>query len=203
MGVSAVAGVGVRNDERAVVDQGRGLALLFGHAGAGKMLVPIGGEQHAHQRGRFVGHLTQRVARQVGPRVFGHGPLGRGGPASQVDRLDAKSLEGHRLARRIRAEGGDLPSLGEQLSQPGVKAFGRGPGNGVIGRDRAPLLGHVPSRMQSHDPLEARAIMPFLDLRDLMLERFHQGTLPFLGGAGPTKSRFSVMRLPSLAKPSR
>ncbi len=63
MRVSAVTGVGVGNDERPEVDDGRGLALFFGHARARKVLVLVGGEKSAHQSGSFVWHLAEWIAR--------------------------------------------------------------------------------------------------------------------------------------------
>ena len=66
--ISAVAGVGVGDDERPVVVlRGRG-ALPFAHLQALVLLVAVGGEQGAHQYGGVVGHLAQRVAGQVGAR---------------------------------------------------------------------------------------------------------------------------------------
>ena len=97
--IATMSGVGVGNDERPVVDLGRGSTLRRAHAGPGEPLVPVRREQGAHYRRGLVGHLGERVAGQVGPRVLGHRAPGRGGPAAEVDALDAHPLQRHRLTR--------------------------------------------------------------------------------------------------------
>ena len=99
MRVSAVAGVGVGDDERTKIDSGRRLALLFGHAGARKMLIAVRGQQRPHQHGRFVGHLAQRIARQVWTGIFIHRAFRRRCPSPQVNTFDAHALDHHALAR--------------------------------------------------------------------------------------------------------
>ena len=96
--VTAVTGVRVGDDERAVVVRGCAGALLLAHVQALVLLVAVRGEERAHQDGGVFGNLAQRVARQVGPRVFGGGPLGGSRPAAKVDALDTHPLHGHRLA---------------------------------------------------------------------------------------------------------
>ncbi len=95
--VAAVSGVGVGDDERPIVDLGRGSTLRLAQARAGEALVPVRHEQGAHNRRGLVGHLGERVAGQVGSRVLRDGSLGRRGPAAQVDALDSHPLQGHRL----------------------------------------------------------------------------------------------------------
>ena len=70
MGVATVAGVGIGDDEGAVVHLGSGGALVLGHVGAVVLLVTVGGEQGAHDGRCLIGHLAQRVRRQVGTRVL-------------------------------------------------------------------------------------------------------------------------------------
>ena len=71
MWISAVAGVGVGDDERAVVHRrGRG-ALFLGHLQPQELLVTVGGEQGPHQAGGLVGHLAERIAREVGAGILG------------------------------------------------------------------------------------------------------------------------------------
>ncbi len=97
--VAAVAGVGVGDDERPVVDRRCSFALLVAHPQAQVLLVAVGGQQGADQAGGLVGHLAQRIAGQVGPGVLADRALGGGRPAAEVDALDAHPLHGHGLAR--------------------------------------------------------------------------------------------------------
>ena len=90
--ITAVAGVGVGDDERAVVvRRGRG-ALLVGHAQAQVLLIAVGGEQGPHQPGGLVRHLAQGIAGEVGSGIFADGPLGGRRPATEVDAFDAHPL---------------------------------------------------------------------------------------------------------------
>ena len=95
--VTAVARVGVGDDERAVVVLPGGGELLRAHLPSLVLLVTVGGKQRAHQHRGVFRNLAQRVAGQVGPRVFGGGPLGRGCPAAEGDPLDAHPLHAHGL----------------------------------------------------------------------------------------------------------
>ena len=86
MRVATVSGVGVGDDERPVVDRrGRGFELLGRHARAQIGLVPIGGQQRTDDRCGLIGNLGERVAREVGARVFGDAALGGRRPAAEVD----------------------------------------------------------------------------------------------------------------------
>ena len=123
--VAAVAGVGVGDDEGAVVDDRRRLALLVGHPRAREVLVLVGGQQRADDRRRFVRHLAERIAREVRTRIFGDRALRRRGPAAEVDAFDPHALHGDGLAGRVRPERRDLLALVEQLAQPGVEILGR------------------------------------------------------------------------------
>src|SRR5208283_4912196 len=68
--VSSVAGIGIRNNERPIIELGSGRALFRFHAGPKKLLVLVGGEQSAHDRRSLVRHLTERVAGEVRARIF-------------------------------------------------------------------------------------------------------------------------------------
>ena len=169
--VAAVAGVGVGDDERPVVDGRRRGALRLAHAQALEVLVAVGGEQRPHQRRRLVGHLRERVAREVGPGVLARRALGRGRPAAEVDALDAHALHRHRLARRVGAEGGDALALGEELAQPGVERRRGLARHRVVVGDGAALLGHLAGGVEAGDAAEARAVEPALGGLDLRVER--------------------------------
>ena len=168
--ISTVAGVGVGDDERPVVDRGRGRPLLFGHLQPQEVLVAVGGEQGPHQAGGLVGHLAQRIAGEVGAGVLGDRSLGRGGPAAEVDALDAHSLHGHGLAGGVRPEGGDALLLGEQLAQPLVEGLGGLARDGVVDRDGAALLDDLPRAVEAGDPLEPRTVDVPLGVGDLLVE---------------------------------
>ena len=58
--VAAVSSVGVGDDERPVVDLGGGSTLRLADAGSGEALVPVRGEQGAHDRRGLVGYLGER-----------------------------------------------------------------------------------------------------------------------------------------------
>ena len=68
VGVAAVPRVGVGDDERPEVDRGcRVRAAPRSSDVRMEVLVAVGGEQGADQPRRFVRHLAQRVAREIGP----------------------------------------------------------------------------------------------------------------------------------------
>ena len=90
--VSAVARVGVGDDERAEVDFRRRSARVLIHAGAGEMLVLVGSEECANQAGRLVGNLAEGVARKVGTGVLRMRPSRRGRPPAQIDGLEPHPL---------------------------------------------------------------------------------------------------------------
>ena len=119
--ITAVAGVGVGDDERPVVVGGGGGALLVGHPQPQVLLIAVGGQQRAHQARSLVGHLAQRIAGEVGAGILADRALGRRRPAAEVDALDAHPLHDHGLARRVGAEGGDALLLREQLAQARVE----------------------------------------------------------------------------------
>ncbi len=169
--ISAVSGVGVGDDERAVVDgRGRG-ALVVGHPQAQVLLVAIGGEQRAYQTRCLVGYLTQGIAREVRPRVLGGGSLGRRRPATEVDPLDADPLHRHGLARRVRPEGGDALVLGEEFAQAVVERRGGQARHRVVGGYGAALLYDLARRVETDDPVEAWAVEVPLHGGDILLER--------------------------------
>ena len=131
--VAAVAGVGVGDDERPEVVRRRRGALRLGHARAQVLLVAVGGEQGAHERRGLVGHLAERIAREIGSRVLARPALGGGRPAAEVDPLDPHALDRHRLARRVRTEGGDALALCEELAQAVVERRRGLARHGVVG----------------------------------------------------------------------
>ena len=153
-----MAGVGVGDDERPVVDRGRRGALLVGHLQAQVLLIAVGGEQCAHQPGGLVGHLAQRIAGQVGPGILADRALRRRGPATEVDALDAHPLHRHGLARRVGAERGDALLLRRTARAGGVEGGRRLARHDVVGRDGAALLGDLAGRVEADDPVEARAV---------------------------------------------
>ncbi len=170
MGIAAVAGVGVGDDEWAVVvGRGRG-ALRLAHPQAQILLVAVGGEQRAHQRRRLIRHLAQGIAREIGPRILGGGTLGGGRPAAEVDALDPHPLHGHRLPRRVGAEGGDALAPGKELAQALMERRRRFARHRVVDRDRAALLDHLSGRIKTNDPPEAGAVEVPPGGGDLLLE---------------------------------
>ncbi len=98
MRITAVAGVGVGDDERPVVHRRSRRALLGGHLEPQVLLIAVGGEQGAHQAGRLVGHLAQRITGQIGSGVLIDRTLRRGRPTPQIDALDTHPLHRHGLA---------------------------------------------------------------------------------------------------------
>ena len=178
MCVTAMARVGVGDDERAKVDVRRCPALLLVHLGAREVLVPVGREERANQAGRLVRYLAQRVAREVRTGVLGCRPLRRGGPAAEVDGIDPHPLHHDCLTRRVRAEGRDLATLLEQLPKPGMEPFGGHPSDGVVGLDRALLLDDLARAMKAHDAIEPGRRAPLTGGRDLRFEVVHR----WLGG---------------------
>ena len=171
--VAAVAGVGVGDDERPEVVSRRRGALRLGHPRTQIVLVAIRREQGAHERRRFVGHLAERIAGEIGSRVLAGAALGGGRPATKVDPLDPHPLHRHRLPRRVRTKGRDALALCEELSQA-VMECGRGLArDGVVGGDRAALLGHLAGGVEANDPRESGAVEPLLRRGDFLLERSH------------------------------
>ncbi len=156
--IAAVAGVGVGDDERPVVDRRCPFALFVAHPQPQVLLIAVGGQQGADQAGGLVGHLAQRIAGQVGPRVFADRALGGGCPPAEVNTLDAYPLHGHCLPGRVRAEGGDALALGEQLAQAGVESLRRLSRHDVIARDSAALLYDLACGVEASDAVEPRAV---------------------------------------------
>ena len=173
VGVAAVAGVGIGDDERAVVVNLRGGPLLRAHALQPELLVLVGCQQGTHENRGLIGDLAQRVTREVGARVFVDGALGRCGPTTEVDPLDAHALHRRGLARCVRAKGGNALVLVEQFAESVVEALGRLACHRVVTGDRAPLLGYLTGRIQAGGRLEAATRHPLFDLGDLIFERRH------------------------------
>src|SRR5262249_39023978 len=92
MGVTSVARVRIRDDEGSKVRFGRSGALRFAHARSRESLVAVRRQQSAHDRSGLVRHLGEGVTREIRAWIFGHGALGRGGPSSEIDGLDARAL---------------------------------------------------------------------------------------------------------------
>jgi hypothetical protein len=197
--IAAVAGIGVGDDERAVIVGGLLPALLLRHPRAQVLLVAIGGEQGAHDDRGLVRHLAQRVAREVGPGVLVDRALGRGRPAAEVDALDAQALHRHGLPGRVRTEGRDALFLLEQLAQSRVERLCRRARDGMVVVDGAPLLDDLARGVHARDALEARAVEPCLRFLDFPVECGHRAS-----PARPceAKSRLCVSRVPSARKAS-
>ena len=171
MRVTAVAGVGIGDDERAeVIRRCRG-ALPLTHVQTQVLLIAVGGEQGAHQHRGVVGHLAQGIAGEVGPGIFGGGALGRGCPTAEVDPLDAHPLHAHGLPGRVGAECGDALFRGEQFAQPVVECRRRVARHGVVGGDGAALLYHLAGRVEASNSGEARAVEVSLRGGDVVFER--------------------------------
>ena len=173
--VTAVAGIGVGDDERAIVVSRRRIALLRGHSRAQILLVAVGGEQGAHQHCGLVRHLAERIARQIGSRVLARRALGRGRPAAEVDAFDPQALDHHRLTGRVRTERRDALSRGEQLAQAVIERRRRVASQDVIVGDGAALLDDLARRVQTRRAREPRAVKPLLGVGDFLLERSHIG----------------------------
>ena len=184
--VTAVAGVGVGDDERPVVILRRRGALPFAHLQPQVLLIAVGGQQGAHQHRGVVGHLAQRIAGEVGPGILGDGALGRGRPAAEVDALDAHPLHAHGLAGRVGAERRDALLRGEQLAQPVIERRRRLARHGVVGRNGAALLDDLAGRVQAGDPGKARTVEVSLRGRDVLLERCADLGVRFDDGHGFT-----------------
>jgi hypothetical protein len=173
-GVAAMAGVRVGDDERAEVDLGGGLALVVRHAGAGVELILVGRQQRADDGRGLVGDLAERVAGEIGTGVLLHRALGAGGPAAEVDGLDAHALHGDGLPGRVRPERRDALALGEHGAQPLVEGRGSVARDGVIRADGAALLDDLAGRIQALDAGEPRALEPGPHLFDFLFERTHR-----------------------------
>ena len=174
MRVSAVTGVGVGDDERAIVDGRCRLALFLGHPHAREVLVLVGSEKRPHQSGGLVGHLAERIAGQVRTRILGQRSLGGRRPAAQVNAFHPNPLHHHRLAWRVGTEGSDLPALFEELAQPRVELLRCLSRYGVVAGKRALLLGHLARGVEADDPVESGAREPFPGGRDLLVEYRHR-----------------------------
>ena len=107
--ISAVARVGIGDDERPVVVLRRGRPLGVRHPRSGELLVLVGRQQRANDRGGLVGNLTERIAGQVRSGIFVNRTFGRGGPPAKVNALDADSFHHDGLPRRVGAERRDRP----------------------------------------------------------------------------------------------
>ena len=148
---AAVPRVRVGDDERPEVGLWGRHTLGFGHPRADEGLVLVGGEQGAHDHGRLVWHLTQRIAGEIRTRILGDRALGRGRPAAEVDALDPPPLHRHRLTRRVRAERRDRLLLVEQLPQACVEGCRGVSRHRVVLRNRAPLRRHLARRVEPPD----------------------------------------------------
>ena len=184
MRITAMAGVGVGDDERPVVNRRRGGPLLVCHLHPQELLVAVGGEQRPHQSGRLVGNLAQRVAGEIGARILVGGALGRGGPPAEVDALDAAALHRDGLPGGVRSEGGDRLVLAEQLTQPRVERLRRLPCHRVVHADRSALLDHLAGGVEPRDPGEPRAVEIPLGLGHLVVEIRSCCGVRFDGGHG-------------------
>ena len=169
--ISAVAGVGVGDDERPEVD-GRGCsALRLAHPQAQVLLVAVGGEKGADQAGGLVRYLAQGIAGEIGPGILAGGAFRGGRPTAEVDPLDAHPLHGHCLTRRIGAEGRDALALSEEFAKAIVESRRRLPRHCVVGRDRSALLYDLAGRIEANDPVEAWTVEVSLHGGDVLLER--------------------------------
>ena len=185
VGISAVSGVRVGDDEWSVVVFRRGCALLGGHLQSQVLLVAVGGQQRADDAGRFLGHLAERIAGQVGSRILADGPLRRGGPAAEVDPFDAHPFHHHGLAGGVGAERRDAPALGEQLTQVGVERGGGLARDRVVGGNGAALLGDLTRGVEPDDALEPGAVEIALGVDDIALERCLRREVSFGDGHDP------------------
>src|SRR6185503_6426539 len=146
------------------------VALSFGHSRTQVLLIAIRREQRTNERRRFVGNLAERIACQIGTRIFARAALCRSRPAAQINTVDSHPLHRDSLPGRVRAKGRDAPALGEEFTQAIVKRRGRLARNRVVVRDRAALLDYLPRGVESNDSVEPRAVEPLLCLGDALLE---------------------------------
>src|SRR6478672_11912931 len=174
--IAAVTGVGVGDDERPKIPSVRCGALRLSHPRTQILLVAIRREQGAHERRCFVGHLAERIAGEIGSRVFARSALGGGRPAAEVDRLDSHPLHRHCLPRRVGAKSGDALALREKFTQAIVKRCGRLTRYRVVVADGAALLDHLTRGIWANDPRESGAVEPLLGLVDFLFERSRKGT---------------------------
>src|SRR5690554_5414953 len=170
MRISAMTGICIRDDEGAIVDRRVLRTLLLRHAAAKEVLVLIGRKEGADEDCSLIGHLAERIAREVRARILLHRTLRGGRPAAEVDALDADALHRHGLTGRIGAEGRDLLALGEKLAEKLVELFRILPRDRIICLDRALLLSDRTRRVESLDLLESRALKPCLRLCDLLFK---------------------------------
>src|SRR6185437_4303597 len=194
VGVAAVPGVGIGDDERPEVGFRRGRPLGQRHPRAGETLVAVRREQRAHDRRGLLRHLGERIAGQVRAGVLGDRSLGRRRPAAQVDAHDAHPLHRHGLAGGVRPECGDLRAFAEEFPQPYIELLGRYPRDRVVDADGSPLLYHLAGGMQARDAVEPRTGKPPAGLADLRVKRWRSRTFRYF------KGYFSHRRLPRGAR---
>src|SRR5690554_1490999 len=168
--VAAMAGVGVGDDEGAIIDGGRLRALFFRHAATEEVLVLIRRKEGAHKHGRLVGDLAEGIAREVRAGIFLHRALGGGCPAAEVDALDPEALHRHGLTGRIGPEGRDRLTLRVELAEELVELLGVFAGDRIIRLDRTLLLSDGARRVEALDLLESRALKPFARRFDLLFK---------------------------------
>ncbi len=149
MGITAMTGVGVGDDEGSIINLRCARPLFFTHAQALKILVAVGGDQRPDQRCGLFGDLAQGVAGQVWAGVFFGRALGRGCPAAEIDPLDPHALHRYGLAGRVGAEGRNRFMVGKKLTQAFEKGVCGVLGDGVLNRDGAALLDDLVRRVQA------------------------------------------------------
>ena len=184
--IPAVTGVGVGDDEGPVVVGRRRGSLRVVHAQPQVLLIAVGGQQRPHQACGLVGHLAQRVTREIGSRILADGALRRSRPATEVDAFDSHALHHHGLPRRVRAESGDALLLGEQFTQAGIKGLRGLARHGVVRSDRPALLCDLPGRIEADDSFEARGVEVSLRSGDVLLKRCAGLCIRFDDGHGFT-----------------
>ena len=173
VGIAAVARVGVRDDEGPVVDFRRRRALLVSHARSRELLVLVGCQQGTDDGGGLIGHLVQRVAREIGARILGDAAFGRCRPSAEVDSFDTHPLDVDCLTRRVGTKRGDRLAGGKKLAQTVVERLGARPGDGVIGCNPATLLGDLAGRVEADQPLESGPGEVLIDVVDLLVQCAH------------------------------